>query len=93
MGNRRVGATVVWKVNVPEELAVKVDLLLIDPRTGKPRYGLRSQIITELLTTYIGTLTDDKRERLLAGNPTEHGDGPTNVAGPSSGAAATSGQR
>jgi hypothetical protein len=45
--------TTVWKVRIPQELAVQVELLCLDPGTGKPRYGARSLLVSNLLQRYV----------------------------------------
>lgn len=42
-----------WRVMVPAEIALKVELLLMDPVRGKPTYGARSALVTELLIAYL----------------------------------------
>lgn len=45
--------TTEWKLHLPVPLVAKIDLLLSDPVTGKPVYGARSKLITELLRAYL----------------------------------------
>lgn len=40
-------------VSIPETLNAKVELLLYDPTTGKPRYGGRSALIQQLLRDWV----------------------------------------
>lgn len=46
-----------WKLYIPAALKAKMDLILRDPRTGKPKYAERSRIVTQLLETWLDTLT------------------------------------
>ena len=40
-------------ISIPADLLNEVDLLLIDPFRGKPKYGARSQLITGLLVSWL----------------------------------------
>lgn len=42
-----------WKIQVPETIAVKFDLLYVNPLDGKIPYGLRSEIIVSLLRKFL----------------------------------------
>lgn len=42
-----------WKFSLPTELAAKVELTLMDRDRGKPIYGLRSQLLRELLQDWV----------------------------------------
>lgn len=42
-----------WFTNIPQSLAAKVELLLYDPVTQKPRYGGRSGLIQILLRRWV----------------------------------------
>lgn len=46
-------ATVNWKLRIPASLAAKVEILLTDPRTRKPRYGERSTLVASLLQKHL----------------------------------------
>ena len=59
MGVRRKGAFVVWKVTLPERLATEVEMSIVDPIRHKPIYGIRSQLITDLLTAHINKLKEE----------------------------------
>lgn len=52
-GVRRKAEVVPWKLTIPIELACEVDLLCINPILGKPIYGARSQLVTDLLRTHL----------------------------------------
>jgi len=39
--------------NIPMSIAVKVDLLLADPLTGKPKHGAWSTLVTRLLNDWL----------------------------------------
>lgn len=45
--------TVDWKCHVALPLAVKADLLLMDPLTHKLRYGARSALVNQLLLEWL----------------------------------------
>lgn len=42
-----------WKIVLPATLAGCVEFELLDPNTGKPRYGERSRLINYLLTEWL----------------------------------------
>lgn len=42
-----------WKIRIPEPLAAEVELLLLNPVTGNPLYGARSQLIESLLRDWV----------------------------------------
>lgn len=42
-----------WRVNIPESIAAKVELMLLNPLTGDIRYGARSDLITKLLKQWL----------------------------------------
>ena len=80
MAHRSKG-TVPWKIWVPAELALRIELRYLDPVTGKPKYAARSHIITALLMELdreLATLDDIKPglvgallERLATAGETE----------------------
>ena len=43
----------VWKLRIPQEIAVQIELVLMDPATQKPRYGAKSLLVSQLLQRYI----------------------------------------
>ena len=47
-----------WKVTVPSHLAIEVEARLFDHARGKPAYGRRSQLISELLEICRSTQQD-----------------------------------
>lgn len=49
-----------WKVVLPATLAGSIEYELLDPATGKPRYGERSRLICALLTEWLA-----RRGRIL----------------------------
>lgn len=76
MARRRNGPSVEWKISIPQELALRIELLFYDPANRKPDYGARSALITELLKTYWDSLPIERREQALgvqAKNPTNLG--------------------
>lgn len=42
-----------WFVSIPGTLAAKVELLLFDPATAKPKYGGRSGLMQMLLREWV----------------------------------------
>lgn len=56
MGTRRKGRPVEWKISVPVDLAVAFERLIMDQTKGKPIYGARSFIITELIRKHLDEL-------------------------------------
>jgi hypothetical protein len=46
-------STTPWSFNMPSHLAMRVDLLLLDPMTGKVKYGSRIQLIEQLLREWL----------------------------------------
>lgn len=42
-----------FTINLPSSLAGKLELLLYDPISGKPKYGGRSQLVQELLRKWV----------------------------------------
>ncbi len=49
---------------IPEGLAAKIDLLLLNPMTGKIKYGARSQLIEKILRRWL-------EEQISAGSEAE----------------------
>ena len=53
-------------VSLPSSLVAKLDLLLIDPVRGKPKYAQRSRLIRRLLREYVeqrtGTTSSPQHE-------------------------------
>jgi len=45
--------TIPWHIEVPEDLAVKVDLLITNPLTGKVKYGERKKLVLRLLRQWL----------------------------------------
>ena len=42
-----------WHITLPESLANRVDLLLIDPLSGRVKYGSRSGLVERLLREHL----------------------------------------
>jgi len=42
-----------WKIVLPATLAGSVEFELLDPLSGKPRYGERSRLISQLLSNWL----------------------------------------
>lgn len=56
VGKRRRGAHERWHVHIPEHLALRFDSLYVDRSRDRLIYGIRSQIITELLEKHVSEL-------------------------------------
>lgn len=53
-----------WSFLLPTELTAKVDLLLLDPMTGRVKYGSRKKLVEKLLREWL-----NKRVGSGAGDP------------------------
>lgn len=42
-----------WKLSLPAELASRIDLMLEDPLTRKPKYAARARLVEGLLRKWI----------------------------------------
>ena len=42
-----------WKISLPATLAALIEVSLLDPITGRSRYGSRSNLIAALLTEHL----------------------------------------
>lgn len=42
-----------WKVTIPKRIAARVELRLIDPRTGRPMYAARARLLEVLLNDFL----------------------------------------
>lgn len=42
-----------WKLSLPAELAARIDLMLEDPLTRKPKYAARARLVEGLLRRWI----------------------------------------
>lgn len=42
-----------WKLHIPFSVASKVDLIQMDPTSGRVAYGARAELITELLKKWL----------------------------------------
>lgn len=49
------GKSAKWKVTLPLDLAGRVELALMNKQTGRPVYGLRSQLVRELLQDWVAS--------------------------------------
>lgn len=45
-----------WKLSIDATCAARVDLLLAEPLTGKPKYGARSKLVQALLEGWLNQL-------------------------------------
>lgn len=49
------GKSVKWKIALPMDLAARVELQLMDRKRGIPIYGVRSQLVRELLQDWLAS--------------------------------------
>lgn len=56
MARRRKGETTEWKLSIPSWLAWEIELLCFNHMRGKPDYGARSQLITDLLINHLNAM-------------------------------------
>lgn len=70
-GVRRTGAFELWRINVPQHIAVEVELALINPLSRRPTYGLRSQLVTSLLVKWLTELKQEKEKPTDGPNSTD----------------------
>lgn len=56
-----------WNVELPESLTSKVELLLLDPTTGRIRYAARQRLTEQLLRQWLTR----QQELFAAGEQTE----------------------
>lgn len=61
--------SVPWKVYIPEDLAAKMDLIMMDPVTQQCRYGERSDLVARLLRLHIMGLQKTTVENVLTSSP------------------------
>lgn len=57
-GVRRRGDHVLWRVNIPRHIAAEIEFALADPLRNKPTYGMRSQLVSQLLEKYLQDLKE-----------------------------------
>lgn len=60
------GRNVKWKITLPADLAGRAEMEIMDKDRGTPIYGLRSQLIRELLADWLARGTP-----VTSVNPTE----------------------
>lgn len=58
MGRRRKGRTVEVKALIPEEIYFRFERRLTNDFANKPEYGLRSQLITQLIVKWLDDEVD-----------------------------------
>lgn len=66
----REGIQVKWKLSLDASIAGRVENILMDPMTGKPRYGARARLVEELLKRWALDFeagTTDLNEAFLRG--------------------------
>lgn len=54
------GRNVKWKITLPADLAGRVELEIMNPRTGRPQYGHRSELIRQLLQDWIANTPQEE---------------------------------
>lgn len=60
-----------WTVLIPAALAAEIEMLFFDPVHGKPHYGKRSELVTELLRAYLSQVKSGKSRLSFSLNPLE----------------------
>lgn len=73
LGTRRQGDKVLWRVYLEPEVAVAVELKLIDPIRDRPIFGARSQLVEQLLRQWLAEqdqTTHNPQETPNVPNPT-----------------------
>lgn len=66
---RNVEESVVWKIYIPLSIARRVEQILYDPYTKKPKNGARQLIVIKALTQFIQDYDGNPIAQLL-NNPT-----------------------
>lgn len=51
-----------WFVYVPEDLSATIDILLLNPTTGRVQYNARSQLVEELLREWLSKQRDNSKQ-------------------------------
>lgn len=62
MATRRKEESIYWKVAIPSWLAWEIEAVCYNPVRGKPDYGARSQLITDLLIQHLRRMKDQQQE-------------------------------
>ena len=65
MSRRKKNTVRDWKLSVPEELALRYELLFFDPINKRINYGARSALIVRLLQDHWNTLPAETRARVF----------------------------
>ena len=65
MATRRRGPSREWKVNIPIELALNIELLFYNPARRKFDYAARSILVTNLLRAYWDSLPEARKQEAL----------------------------
>lgn len=63
MARRRKEESTEWKVSIPSWLAWEIEVICYNPVRGKPDYGARSQLITELLIQHLNRLKKHQQQQ------------------------------
>lgn len=61
MVRRYQGSKVDWKISIPVELALNIELLFCNAHGNKPDYGARSALVVHLLQTYWDNLDTERK--------------------------------
>ena len=56
VGSRRKGQGEIWNIIIPSDLAFRFETLYMDPGKKKPIYGIKSQIVSELVEKHVAQL-------------------------------------
>lgn len=65
VGSRRKTGGVVWSIIIPEHLALRFETLYMDTSKQKPIYGIKAQIMSELLEQHVSQIEAEHAERIL----------------------------
>jgi hypothetical protein len=49
-----------WHLRMPTALSDRIDLALLDPITGRARYGAKSQLVEQLLREWLYRLEEEQ---------------------------------
>lgn len=73
LGTRRKVESTKWRISIPNVLALDIDLMLYNPALGKPIYGARSQLITDLLEQYMAKIKRGEETYVQPDDPIDFG--------------------
>lgn len=58
-----------WHIYIPSTLAAQVELLLLDPFLGQPKFGAKSELVTSLLQKWLDEQFANQTVATLANPP------------------------